>query len=79
MILLKLWVIILMAAILWLFLLLNWIDRNPEYADQIKNKEAPYPWFFRVWEFFVIDAIIFGIGIILYYIYEIIYILIGGF
>lgn len=79
MILLEIWAIFIMVSCLWFMLLLGWIDRNPKYAEQIKNKEAPYPWFFYVFAFFILGVGILSIGLVFYYIFRLIYILIGGF
>lgn len=65
------WTIIIFA-VLWLFLIWWWMARNPEYAKQIRNKEAPYTWFFYVWGFLVIGAGVSGIGLVLYYIYDLV-------
>lgn len=76
MILVEIWAIIIMAGMLWFLLILDWMNRNPEYAKQVKNKEAPYPWFFWVWCFLILSAAILSIVIIFYYIICIIILLI---
>lgn len=52
----------------WLLLLVRWIDRNPEWADQLRRHECPRPWFFRVWtDLFIIACICLGF-LVCYYI-----------
>lgn len=51
------WIIVL-AALNWFFMLIRWIDRNPEWADQLRRNECPRPWFFKVWTVLFIAACI---------------------
>lgn len=61
------WVII-VGTFAWLGMLIRWIIRNPEWADQVKNHECPRPWFFQVWTImFIIACICLGF-LLCYYI-----------
>lgn len=52
--LIKLGQIVAAGTAAWFLMLIRWIDRNPEWADQIRRNECPLPWFFKVWRVLVI-------------------------
>lgn len=61
------WLIIVWALV-WFGMLVRWIARNPEWAEQLRRNECPRPWFFKVWTFLFISACICAGFLICYYI-----------
>lgn len=61
------WIII-AATVIWFGLLVRWVERNPEWADQVRRHACPRPWFFKVWTtLFIIGCVCVGF-LVCYYI-----------
>lgn len=62
------WVIA-VGALVWFGMLIRWVVRNPDWADQLIRHECPVPWFFKVWRvLFVVGASCVGVLIGYYFI-----------